>query len=390
MMSEQSLLQNKIRGSLLGGAMGDALGYAIEFSSYEDIVGTYGSNGIKRYELQDGKARFSDDTQMSLFTANGLLIAFTYNKMHGLMQWPASYIREAYIEWYQTQQVDFGEIQNPKCWICGIPELYVSRAPGLTCLHSLRNLMNFKKVANDSKGCGGIMRVAPVAMLGASQKYDITDMTLLGSDAARLTHLHPMGFLPAGLMTYVLYQLLLLDGIPSFDWMNRCISDGCEVLSSLKDDWAKTDYKTMYAYNIEELKKQSLFALSLAAQQCDDLEAIQQLGGGWTGDEAWYIALFCTMRHLDCFEDAICAAVNHSGDSDSTGAVCGNLIGAIWGYENMPEYFKQDLEIRDVLISIADDLYSGCIINPGEEIITEVQKQWGKRYFRIHIDKILN
>lgn len=379
-MNGQENILNKIKGSLLGGAMGDALGCATEFSSYEQIVAQYGPDGVTRYELLDGKARFSDDTQMTLFTANGMLNAVTAGKVRGVMRWPTSYIREAYIEWFKTQHCKFGEIINPKCWICNIPELYALRAPGNTCLGALRNLMNYKKVANDSKGCGGIMRVSPIAMLGASQQYSLADMTLLGSDSARLTHLHPMGFLPSGLMVFVLYRLLLLDDKPSFEWMKTAVADGCKLLSTLKNDGEKYDYNDLYANNIAELMSISLSALDMAEKGVPNLEAINQLGGGWTGDEAWYIALFCTMRHLDSFGDALCAAVNHSGDSDSTGAVCGNLIGAIVGYDNIPEYFKQDLEIRVELESMAGDLFSGCMLDSRREPVTPEEKLWISRY----------
>ena len=76
---------DKIRGSLVGGAVGDALGYPVEFiSSYEGIQKRYGEKGITQLdttqwwlpdEEKSGKAWISDDTQMTLFTACGLLNA---------------------------------------------------------------------------------------------------------------------------------------------------------------------------------------------------------------------------------------------------------------------------------------------------------------------------
>lgn len=75
-MDEQTV-KDKIRGSLVGGAVGDALGYPVEFiSSYIGLQNRYGERGITRYELnENGKALISDDTQMTLFTACGLLNA---------------------------------------------------------------------------------------------------------------------------------------------------------------------------------------------------------------------------------------------------------------------------------------------------------------------------
>lgn len=67
-------LQDRIRGSLIGGAIGDALGYPVEFMSRKAILRKFGDGGISQFELdKSGKALVSNDTQMTLFTANGLL-----------------------------------------------------------------------------------------------------------------------------------------------------------------------------------------------------------------------------------------------------------------------------------------------------------------------------
>ena len=48
--------------------------------------------------------------------------------------------------------------------------------------------------------------------------------------------------------------------------------------------------------------------------------------------------------------------MNHKGDSDSTGAIAGNLLGAKLGYEAIPEKFKDKLELRELLLDMADKL----------------------------------
>ena len=76
-----SRFQDKCRGSLVGGAVGDALGYAVEFSALDTIRRKYGEGGITEFKLNlNNVAEFSDDTQMSLFTAEGLLTAWLNNK----------------------------------------------------------------------------------------------------------------------------------------------------------------------------------------------------------------------------------------------------------------------------------------------------------------------
>lgn len=68
---------DKYRGCLIGGAAGDALGYAVEFLDDAAIFSKYGENGITEYSLVNGVAEISDDTQMTLFTANALLLGTT-------------------------------------------------------------------------------------------------------------------------------------------------------------------------------------------------------------------------------------------------------------------------------------------------------------------------
>jgi ADP-ribosylglycohydrolase len=114
-----------------------------------------------------------------------------------------------------------------------------------------------------------------------------------------------------------------------------------------------------YPYDVEYMGKLVEKAILLAGNNKPDVENIESIGGGWTGDEALAIALYCAIRHFNNFENALIAAVNHAGDSDSTGAITGNILGAAIGYEAIPEFFKDDLELHEVILHMADDLYRG-------------------------------
>ena len=98
---------DRYRGCLLGGAAGDALGYPVEFLSLDGIREQYGPAGITEYKLQRGVAQISDDTQMTLFTANGLLVGQTRGCLRGIMGPYTDYVAQAYQEWYKTQVCDF-------------------------------------------------------------------------------------------------------------------------------------------------------------------------------------------------------------------------------------------------------------------------------------------
>ena len=346
-------LQDRIRGSLIGGSIGDALGYPVEFIySFEEIQKQYGERGITRLDTkqhwledteQSGKAVVSDDTQMTLFTANGLLNA----KKQGIS---LKYgICRAYIEWYLTQ---IGK-KSPKyrdCWLSDVPELNHRRAPGNTCMSSLDDIYRGKDPMNNSKGCGGVMRIAPIPLYAAVQdRMSIEEADLLAGEAAEITHQHPLGYISAALMSHVIYRLAR-DIEPTQESMKRYIVEGVDMI--------RKHYKAYHndVVRMAELAERAIFLLDNGKT---DLENIGHLGEGWTGEEALAIALYCALKHFDSFEDAMIAAVNHGGDSDSTGAVTGNILGAAIGYEAIPQFYKDDLEMHDLILHMADDLYSG-------------------------------
>lgn len=348
-------LQDRIRGSLIGGAIGDALGYPVEFIySIEEIQKRYGERGITRLDTrqhwldeteQVGKAVVSDDTQMTLFTANGILNA-KQKGMPGIIG-----ITYAYLEWYLTQ-IGVKSSKYHDCWISNVQELNHRRAPGKTCMSALDDIYRGKDPMNNSKGCGGVMRIAPIPLYAvAGNRIDIINADRLAADAAEITHQHPLGYISAALMSHVIYRLAL-DNEPTREGMKRYIMEGVDMI--------RNQYKA-YHNDVERMAELAERAIYLLNNGKTDLENIGHLGEGWTGEEALAIALFCAMKHFDCFEDAMIAAVNHGGDSDSTGAVTGNILGAAVGYEAIPQYYKDDLEMHDLILHMADDLYRGEI-----------------------------
>ncbi len=344
-------LQDRIRGSLLGGAIGDALGYPIEFIySYEGILSRYGERGITRLDTkqyssegeQNNKAVVSDDTQMTLFTANGLLNA----PKLGIE--PKYAICRAYLEWLETQSGN--RKGKTECWIRDLPELNQRRAPGTTCISALQEIRRGIEPINNSKGCGGVMRVAPVALYAVcGNRMSITDADRLAGDAAEITHQHPLGFISAALMVHVIYRLAQ-DEHPTRSVLKNYITEGVEVMREL--------YGSHYN-DVERMAELSERAIFLSSNADSDLENIKCLGEGWVGEEALAIGLYCTLKYLDNFEEAMIASVNHGGDSDSTGAVTGNILGAAIGYEAIPKFYKEDVELHDVLLHMADDLCLG-------------------------------
>lgn len=351
-----NLQKDRIRGSLIGGAVGDALGYPVEFiTSYDGIRNIYGANGITRYELDySGKALISDDTQLTLFTACGLLNGKAQCKEYKYA------ICYAYTEWYRTQMGN-KKLKSPECWIYNVNEMHSLRAPGNTCINALSAIVAGRDTYNNSKGCGGIMRTAPVALYGAVWKNDteteqpegritnIKDVDMLAADAAEITHQHPLGWLPSALEAHVIYRLLQNDN-PSVEDFKAYLEEGYGVIYELYPA-----HKT----SIDYMKSLTDKALELASSSVSDVDNIESIGEGWVAEETLAMAIYCTAKYFNDFEHAMIASVNHKGDSDSTGAVTGNLLGAVVGYDAIPQYFKDNLELHDVILHVADDLWLG-------------------------------
>lgn len=350
-------------GCLVGGAAGDALGYAVEFSSEDAIFSRYGPRGITEYELRGGKALISDDTQMTLFTANGLLLCTTRGMLRGIAGPYESYIGRCYRDWLVTQG------QSCPCargisWLRNIPELNHPRAPGNTCITALMcpELGSTARPINNSKGCGGVMRVAPAGLYLGGGGMSSDEIDRIGAESAALTHGHELGWLPAAMLTHIVNLLAHTDASVS-----EAVEDAQEALRRV---FPNAGY-TGELLDLVELAKK------LASSSVGDLEAIKAIGGGWVAEETLAIAIFCALRHEDDFEAAIIASVNHGGDSDSTGAVTGNILGAKHGLAGIPEKFRTNLELYDTVIEVADDLCNDCRMTEYGEYRDEV---WLRKY----------
>lgn len=344
---------DKFRGCLVGGAAGDALGYAVEFMYEKQIIRKYGKDGITAFDLENGigEALISDDTQMTLFTANALLLERAAED-------PVQSIADCYRDWYRTQFVTPGAAKGQSSWLMEVPELFARRAPGNTCLSAIESGADgtIESPINDSKGCGGVMRVAPIGLFYSDSAVSIRESDLIGAQAAALTHGHDLGYIPAAALVHII-RIITEQAIP----LKEAVLDAIRAMQALFPD-------APHIGDFTELMEQ---AVQLSESDVTDLDAIHTLGEGWVAEETLAIAVYCALRYPQDFAKALIASVNHNGDSDSTGAVTGNILGAYLGDAGIPAQFREHLELHDLLVEMADDLYAG--IRPEDQ-------QWKRKY----------
>lgn len=346
----RSAYARRVRGCLLGGALGDALGAAIEFESLDEIRERHGPDGLQGLAPAYGRrGAITDDTQMTMFTAEGLIRAFVRSKSRGSGH-PAAVVHHAYRRWLHTQgvawrnaaQQRFGrDGAEPDGWLIQERFLHSRRAPGNTCLAALSAKVALGQPAeNDSKGCGGVMRVAPVGLLphsgNAGDATTLEGAFRLGEEIAALTHGHPTGQLASGFLAATIHALVHGD---------RPLEPALDAATRILRRQPRHD-ETLAA--VEEARE-------LAAAGSPGPARIEALGAGWVAEEALAIAVYSALVHRESVRAALLLAVNHSGDSDSTGAICGNLLGALHGEAALPQDWLAELEGRATLERLADD-----------------------------------
>lgn len=307
----------RIRAMLMGGALGDAMGAEIEFWSLDRIRRRF-QRGIDRLLPHQGlTGAITDDTQMTLFAAEALARA------------PAQAVRPlealhlAWLRWLTTQGERSPVALDPEApGLWHDPRLQARRAPGTTCLSALRATRTPGTAArNDSKGCGGVMRLSPLAIL---EPFDPD----LATASSALTHGHPTASAAA------------------FAWsaLLRAAFEGQDL----------RDTAIRLVGKVEPGCARALQAARTAPRDGRP-ETVETLGGGWVAEEAVAIALYAALTGRD-LDHGLQIALTHSGDSDSTGAMAGSLLALIHPEQLHRHPLLPQVECADLIRGLARDL----------------------------------
>ena len=359
-------IKDRVRGSLIGGAAGDALGYIVEFSRESTIFRQYGEKGLRRYRINptSHKAIISDDTQMTLFTAAAMIVHDDLSKT-GLSAPLREYANIAYQDWLITQEMTYEEASTkvikdspdyPDGFISvvikDVPELFQRRTPMVTCLNALQTRRDQRvnhehansyiaSEINNANDSGGIMRVAPIGMVKKCD--DIASVAIEAAECAAITHSHPIGYMSAAVLAQIIYRILYNDEqLDLKAIVEKTIENVAEVFRDEQD--------------IDQLVNIVNKAVKLSENDDPDLDNIHQFGEGWYADEVLATAIYCALKYKDDFSECIITAVNQNGDSDTAASIAGNILGAYIGYDAIDSRWKEQLEIADVIINVADAL----------------------------------
>lgn len=355
-MHTPSPLPDRLTGCLMGGAIGDALGAPVEGLGLDQIHERYGPEGLAEYaEGSYGTGAVTDETQLTLHTADALIRASVRARDRGIGGAAVGMVQTAYLAWARIH-LDGDEP--------GVPDpLYVPRGYGAATVAALRQaearkepgrpLGTVEKPVNNSKGCAAVVRVAPCGF-GTGTAEHAFDLAM---QVAALTHGHRTAQLAAGVFAATVWGLVR----------------GGETAESLLEARKLLKGRTGH----EEASQALDSAVRTASRGVPSAWDLAELGNGWTSEEALAVAVCVALRADDLTSPrntpdtdpgrwshrsvseagrrGLRLAVNHSGDSDTIGALCGNLIGARYGTHAFPGHWQSQLEVRDRVIGLAAD-----------------------------------
>ena len=354
------------KGCLLGLAVGDAMGYAVDHKTLAQIREDYGPNGLLGYDLVNGYAEISSHTQLAAYSCNGLILGMTRGQMRGAMAPYVRYVAAAEQEWARLQ----GYRRDPSilnyCWISRTDSMMARRCMDTLMLDTLnRNrLGTLEEQKNRHQGPDSLTTAISVGLFFDPERMGREEVQRLGAEVVALTHGNPSAFLSGTALAHIISRICW-DGETDLKALVR------ETAGMLQGRFSR-EYK-----QAAEVSQHLRMALALAgspnmeeAQALDELECT-------TASRVLAGALYVCLLHPKSLDEALIAAVNHSGASAATGAVAGAIMGALLGREAIQEFYLECLEPADTLEELAVDMFQGCPMTMESRMF---DVEWDEKY----------
>ncbi len=320
----------KAKAVVIGHAIGDALGVPVEFAGREELKKkpVTDMEGYGTYHMPKGS--WSDDTSMvlcALDAINGYKISFE-KVMHNFGRW-----------YYKDEFTPTGEVFDA----------------GNTCSIAIDNYFINKKnvfecglACENNNGNGSLMRINPFALYTYRLDTDVSTKIQIIELASGLTHAHKRSKVACGFYTFVLWELLNDE---------RSHGNRETIRRGLRNAWR--------FYSGEPELKHFTYKL---CRQIADTEHIWEnpefkrvteddiISDGYVV-HTLEAAIWCLYNTFS-YEECVLKAVNLGDDTDTTAAVAGGLAGAMYGYDNIPNKWKEILIKRDYIEALCEKAFS--------------------------------
>jgi len=355
-MTPNDDLKEKYRAAMLLSAVGDALGYKNQEWEYcksgpqihRELEALGGLSNISA-SLPDWPV--SDDTVMHLATAEALVDETEV----GVALYRR--IAEKYVESMKDME---------------------GRKPGPTSIQGCKDLRpgerdGFRIPFNpNASGCGAAMRSMCVG-LRFPEEEDLRSLVAVSLESGRMTHHHPTGYL--GAVATAFFTACAINKIPLSLWGRRLLEEvlplakahikeaGFMVTENLENF---TYFETKWRQYLEERGIENAGAKTMPVYPGEyDVEKRDEIYAGWSSDgwagrsghDAPMIAYDALLASGDDWEELCRRSMFHAGDSDSTGVIAASCFGALYGFKGVPVSNYENLEYRDRIVKLSEDIY---------------------------------
>lgn len=339
-------MDNKLpfyRGCLLGLAIGDAMGYTVDKKNYEEICRDYGPNGLLGFDLQHEYAEVTSYTQLAVFVANGLLAGATRGRPDSYSRYIATALRE----WTRSQQYRSSS-EKTLCWVAQIPALRRRLCMDTRMLDTLtrETLGTPEHPCNPFTSPGALTCAVAPGLFFSPERIEPQQIGRLAAEAVAMSHGDPETFLSGAVLAYSIAGILQ---DPSHTLPNQFTQAMDAVRGQFGEQFPQVSAVSAQLDKAVRLAKTS---------QITPQEAMQLLGCT-TASECLAGAVYICLVHPGNFDEAVIAAVNHSGRSSAVGALVGAILGARLGEDALPEFYLESLEPADALRELAEDIAQG-------------------------------
>ena len=346
-------------GCLLGMAAGDAMGNTVDRLSWDEICENYGPNGLLGYDLSNDDAQITSYTQLAAFVSNGLLLG----AIRGKPDLYAKYIALGFREWEKSQRLRPNSTERIFCWLAHMPEMRRHNCKDNRMLDALHRdqLGTPERPMFRSDAPGSLTAAVAVGLCRDAAKLDFSQVARLGAEAVALTHGDPATFLSGAFLASAVANLLE-DPEQNLAALYTRLCDQLEAQFGERWSAAKT---------VTDAVRQ---ALSFTRDPELTPLAVMTMLGCTSAHECLAGAVYATVIHVANFDEAMIAAVNHSGRSAAVAAITGALLGARLGVEALPEFYMESLEPTAVLQELSVDLFTA------RQVMNIFDDSWDQKY----------
>jgi len=346
-------------GCLLGMAAGDAMGNTVDKMTWDEICVNYGPNGLLGYDLANDNAEITSYTQLAAFVSNALLLGAIRGKPEQYSRYIALGIRE----WEKSQRIRPNSTERTYCWLAQVPQMRRHNCKDNRMLDALHRdtLGTPEKPMFRSDAPGSLTTAVAVGLCRDAAKLSLSQVARLGAEAVAFTHGEPTAFLSGAFLASAVGSIL---EDPAQNLVNLYIRLCDQLEEQFGGTWqeAKTVADTIR------------HAISLTRDPELTPLAVMTMLGCCAAHECLAGAVYASVIHVGNFDEAMIAAVNHSGRSAAVAAITGALLGARLGVEALPEFYMESLEPTAILQELSVDLFTA------RQVMNIFDDSWDQKY----------